>query len=169
MKAASASAFTDARKEIQLWPAAAMAFVYVESGAEWALWLLVVLLFTAASTFKLHSKVQEKANTIEAAGRKRRQVSRTGVSDGDQSYREASRIYIHAGGQIWRQIAPDGLWARGIVFLAMMLNLVVGIGLYFGIGFRVLTGDTLSVAGVALFALPTIMLAGMLATMIWNS
>jgi hypothetical protein len=66
MSAGSASAFADARKEIQLWPAAAMAFFCVETRTDWALGLVVVLLFTAASTYKFHEKVREWADRKEA-------------------------------------------------------------------------------------------------------
>jgi uncharacterized protein YneF (UPF0154 family) len=163
MKTGSATAFAKFREEIQLWPAAVMAFIVTEHGSIGALVLFGTLVFTGATTYRLHETVR-KGMMASASSREQevREVnSRDGVYNPSETHIKNILNFSDA-------LVPKRRIVRIIVLLAILANLAAGLWLFGWLMGRVLGPAPPTVTVMGLVSLPLLMIATTVASLLWN-
>lgn len=158
----SPNAFADAREEIQLWPAAAMAYYFTIHDSRIVLALFLLSIWTGATTYKMHEAVRTVMKEGKSISAVRQRVSRDKKGDDSTSVIETALDF-------WELLCPDNSVARFTVGVGMLVNLCLGLYLFVWLGERLLRSPSPSVTAISLFALPVLMLAAMGASLVWSS
>ena len=161
MQGGSLSAFAKAREEIQLWPAATMAFYYTTVDSIGALLVFLVLILSGAITYKMHEALREILPKERSFSEAKNRHSRSNVDYGGNIF--------EIGLNVWDGLSPDSTAMWLAVVAGMVVNLLSGILLFIWLGLRLVGPNTPSMTAVGLFSLPLLMLAMMVSSVIWTS
>ncbi|WP_276249185.1 hypothetical protein [Haladaptatus sp. YSMS36] len=163
MKTGDASAFAKFREEIQLWPAAAMAFIVTEHDTIGALVAFVILLFTGATTYRLHETIRKAMMT--SSSNKEQQVREANYREGvyDASENNAKNVLDFA-----IALVPNRQAIRWVVALALLTNFGAGLLLFWHLLELILGPTSPTVPVMGLVSLPLLMIATSAASLLWN-
>lgn len=161
MQSGGLSAFSEAREEIEFWPAVAGAYYAVQTDSVLSLIAFILLILSGAIMFKMHQALRKqlKGDFNKAGVRNRK-------SREDKSNFE---VIVDGGRKFWAGTHPQNSVSRNIVFLGMLGNLIGGIVLFIWLVQRILIESSPTVSGLGLLALPLLMVAVIISTLLWNS
>lgn len=161
MRTGGPSAFAEARQEIQLWPAAAVGYYLTNHYSLLVMGLFVVTLFTGAITYHVHKVLREIIEEEQAATKVRQRVSR-----GRREHESRAKTILRTVQGFLELISPENIVFRIIVWGSMVVNLCVGLGLFWWLGGQVSGQSSPTITALGLFSLPVLMIATIGASLI---
>ena len=138
-----------------------MAYYYTTNNTIWTIVLFLLVIQSGAITYKMHEALKGIIPKEKNSSKVKNRKSRNNV--------QHENSLFDVGQKTWGLMRPESGLMRTITIIGMVLNLIVGILLFFWLALRLVGPISPTVTGVGLISLPLLMFAMMTSSIIWTS